>query len=103
MPSRTLAPRSALVTSTIAIGIILTALAISVWPETVTGLFGGPYMPHGYCFMWNTQLISLHVISDSLIWLSYCTIALVLMRIAQQNKREIPFGWMFFSDRKSVV
>jgi hypothetical protein len=25
------------------------------------------FMPHGYCYLWNTNLLWLHAISDSLI------------------------------------
>ncbi len=31
----------------------------------------GPFMPHGYCYMWVPGLVWLHVISDSLIALAY--------------------------------
>ena len=41
-------------------------------------LSSGPYMPHGYCFMWNSGLVGLHVISDSLIALAYLSIPFTL-------------------------
>ena len=35
-------------------------------------------MPHGYCLVWNSALLWLHVISDALIVLSYYAIPLIL-------------------------
>jgi len=56
----------------------------------------GPYMPHGYCFLWNPGLVSLHVISDSLIALPYLSIALALLYFVRK-RRDLPFHWMFLS------
>jgi PAS domain S-box-containing protein len=58
-------------------------------------IFGsGDYMPHGYCYLWNIRLVSLHVISDSLIALSYFAIPAVLLWITRK-RRDLPFSWMF--------
>jgi PAS domain S-box-containing protein len=58
-------------------------------------LFGsGDFMPHGYCYLWNPGLVWLHVVSDSLIALSYFTIPVVLLRFARK-RRDVPFSWMF--------
>ena len=54
----------------------------------------GPYMPHGYCFLWNPGLVSLHVISDSLIALSYLSIPFTLAYFVRK-RRDLPFHWMF--------
>ena len=37
------------------------------------------YMPHGMCFLWQPQLIALHVVSDSLIALAYYSIPVALI------------------------
>jgi PAS domain S-box-containing protein len=37
------------------------------------------YMPHGMCFLWQPQLIALHVASDSLIALAYYSIPVALI------------------------
>ena len=53
-----------------------------------------PYMPHGYCYLWNPGLVSLHVISDSLI-------ACLIFRYPSRSvyfvrkRRDLPFHWMF--------
>jgi PAS domain S-box-containing protein len=58
-------------------------------------LFGaGEFMPHGYCYMWNPGLVWLHVISDSLIALSYFTIPITLLWFVRK-RRDLPFSWMF--------
>lgn len=58
-------------------------------------LFGsGPYMPHGFCYLWNSKLVWLHVISDSLIALSYFAIPAVLLWFVKK-RRDLPFNWMF--------
>src|ERR1700677_4027382 len=53
-----------------------------------------PYMPHGYCFLWNPGLVRLHVISDSLIALSYLSIPFTLGYFVRK-RRDLPFHWMF--------
>jgi PAS domain S-box-containing protein len=57
-------------------------------------LADSPYMPHGYCFLWDTRLLSLHVISDSLIALSYFSIPFTLAYFVRK-RRDLPFHWMF--------
>src|SRR5258708_10530361 len=37
------------------------------------------YMPHGMCFLWQPELIALHVASDSLIALAYNSIPVALI------------------------
>src|ERR1700716_4746046 len=37
------------------------------------------YMPHGMCFLWQPELIALHVASDSLIALAYYSIPVALI------------------------
>jgi len=51
-------------------------------------------MPHGFCYFWNPGLVWLHVISDSLIALSYYTIPVVLFWFVRK-RRDVPFGWIF--------
>lgn len=63
--------------------------------EILRKLFGsGDFMPHGMCYLWNARLIYLHVISDSLIALSYFAIPLILFWFVRK-RRDVPFSWMF--------
>ena len=57
-------------------------------------IFPGGFMPHGYCYLWTPGLIGLHVVSDSLIALSYLSIPITLVHFARR-RRDIPFSWMF--------
>jgi hypothetical protein len=55
----------------------------------------GDFLPHGYCLLWNWPLILLHVVSDSLITLSYMSIPVTLIYIARKRK-DLPFNWIFW-------
>jgi PAS domain S-box-containing protein len=54
----------------------------------------GDYMPHGYCYLWNSRLMWLHIIADSLIVLAYFAIPLALVQFVRK-RRDLPFHWMF--------
>ncbi len=54
----------------------------------------GPFMPHGSCYMWNPGLVWLHVVSDSLIALSYLSIPFTLLYFVGK-RRDLPFHGMF--------
>ena len=54
----------------------------------------GPFMPHGYCYMWVPGLVWLHVISDSLITLAYLSIPFTLAYFVRR-RTDLPFNWMF--------
>lgn len=41
------------------------------------------FMPHGMCFLWQPQLMALHVISDALIALAYFTIPFAILRFVR--------------------
>lgn len=57
-------------------------------------VFRGGFMPHGNCYLWTPSLIGLHVVSDSLIALSYLSIPITLLHFTRK-RRDIPFSWMF--------
>jgi len=58
-------------------------------------LFGSNgFMPHGYCYLWNIRLVSLHVVSDALIALSYFAIPVTLLWFVRK-RRDLPFNWIF--------
>jgi PAS domain S-box-containing protein len=54
----------------------------------------GDFRPHGYCYLWNSGLVWLHLISDSLIALAYFTIPVTLLWFVRK-RRDLPFSWMF--------
>ena len=55
------------------------------------------FHPHGYCYLWQSDLVASHVISDALIALSYLTISVTLVYLVRRARREIPFRWMFLA------
>jgi PAS domain S-box-containing protein len=57
-------------------------------------IFPGGFMPHGNCYLWTPSLIGLHVVSDSLIALSYLSIPITLVHFTRK-RQDIPFSWMF--------
>lgn len=52
------------------------------------------YMPHGQCYLWQTPLIGLHVVSDALIAIAYFSIPTMLIYFIQKRK-DIPFSNVF--------
>lgn len=50
-------------------------------------------LPHGYCFLWQSNLLWLHVVSDSIIALAYFTIPIALNYLVKKRE-DLSFGWM---------
>src|SRR6266487_225164 len=74
-------------------GLLLILLFWTTWSQNIFGTYG--LTPHGYCFLWNTRLVALHVISDSLIGLSYVSISVTLTYFVIKMYRDLPFRWIF--------
>jgi signal transduction histidine kinase len=55
------------------------------------------FLPHTYCYLGNSSLITLHVASDILIWLAYVVIAFTLGYLVRRGRHTIPFHWMFLA------
>ncbi|MBD2353962.1 response regulator [Tolypothrix sp. FACHB-123] len=54
----------------------------------------GPFIPHGHCYLWKTDLVWLHIISDAIIAIAYYSIPSTLFYFV--NKRQdLPFHWVF--------
>lgn len=51
-------------------------------------------MPHGHCFFWRPEIVSLHVVSDALTALAYFTIPFTLIHLVRR-RRDLEFQWMF--------
>lgn len=54
----------------------------------------GPFIPHGHCYLWNPELVGLHVISDLLITLTYYSIPFALLYCVNK-RRDLPYPWLF--------
>ena len=60
--------------------------------QALTNLFDlTKLMPHGYCLVWNSALLWLHVLSDVLIALSYYSIPLIPLYYIRKHK-DFPFN-----------
>ncbi len=64
--------------------------------ESLRQLFASEgYMPHGHCYLWNPQLVTLHVASDALIGTAYVVISLTLWQLVRRIK--LPFTPMILA------
>jgi len=55
---------------------------------------GGPFIPHGHCYLWLPALVWLHVGTDSLIALAYYVMPIILISFVRKRP-DLPFNWMF--------
>ncbi|AFZ27020.1 PAS domain S-box [Cylindrospermum stagnale PCC 7417] len=53
-----------------------------------------PFIPHGHCYLWKTDLVWLHLISDSVIALAYYSIPATLFYFVRK-RQDLPFNWIF--------
>ena len=49
-------------------------------------LLSTDFMPHGFCYQWNPQMVWLHVLSDALIALSYYCIPVILVYFVLKHR-----------------
>jgi PAS domain S-box-containing protein len=82
-----------------AVGGLLTITigAFIIWPGLAGRLFASNFLPHLYCYLGKPRLVWTHVVSDSLIALSYLTISVTLGFMVYKGRRDIPFRWMFLA------
>jgi len=57
-------------------------------------LCSSTFMPHGQCYLWDTNLLRLHGISDTLIALAYFSIPLTLLYFVRK-RRDLPYPALF--------
>ena len=60
-------------------------------------LFPARFVPHGHCYLWQTDLVRLHLVSDGLIAIAYYSIPLMLIYFVRQ-RTDVPFRnifWLF--------
>jgi hypothetical protein len=53
------------------------------------------FMPHGHCLLWDSDVVLLHVVSDSLITLAYYSIPLTLLHFTRR-RQDLPYPWVFY-------
>lgn len=52
------------------------------------------YIPHGHCYLWQPELLWLHILADALIALSYFSIPLTLIFFIR-GREDVPFKGIF--------
>ncbi|MGC2720122.1 MAG: sensor histidine kinase [Candidatus Acidiferrales bacterium] len=90
-------PTRRLVLGFSAAAVAMAAATLIAIPASVKGIFSTNFLPHKYCYLYDKQLIALHVGTDTVIWLSYVAISLTLVYLVRRTRREIPFSWMFLA------
>ncbi len=53
------------------------------------------YIPHGHCYFWPADLVTLHVISDSLTALAYYSIPIILITFVRKGYDLPSLSWIF--------
>jgi PAS domain S-box-containing protein len=62
----------------------------------ITQIFeSGGFIPHCHCYLWQTNLVGLHILSDGLIALAYYSIPIILIYFVRQ-RQDSPFQKVFF-------
>ncbi|MEJ6484914.1 ATP-binding protein [Nostoc punctiforme UO1] len=54
----------------------------------------GSFIPHGHCYLWQTNLVWLHILSDTFIALAYYSIPATLFYFVRK-RQDLPFDWIF--------
>lgn len=62
----------------------------------------GQFIPHGHCYLWKPGLVRLHVVSDTIIALSYYSIPLTLVYLVRK-RGDLPFNWVFLSFGSFII
>ncbi len=57
-------------------------------------LMSNSFIPHGHCYLWQRELVGLHLVSDLTIAIAYFSIPLTLFYFVQQRE-DLPFNWIF--------
>ncbi len=65
-----------------------------MWNVIAQLLSSNTYMPHGHCYLWQSPLVLLHLLSDGGIALAYFSIPFTLIYFVNQRK-DVPFRVIF--------
>ncbi|MCU0516801.1 MAG: PAS domain S-box protein [Oscillatoria sp. Prado101] len=71
--------------------------------EFLQHFFGSlPFIQHGHCYLWEADLVPLHIASDSLIALAYYSIPIALIYFVHK-RRDLPYRWIFLLFGVSLI
>ena len=51
------------------------------------------FMPHGHCYLWQPEILWLHVVSDSIIFLAYMMIPITIVMLLRKRP-SLPYKWI---------
>ena len=78
-------------------GVLLLVATAAAWPALGRNITPLPFMPHVTCYLGNSTVIAVNLVSDLLIGVSYVVISLTLVYLVRASKGGIPFHWMFLA------
>lgn len=61
------------------------------------------FHPHGYCYLWEPDLVWTHVVADMLIGVSYMAIPITLLTIVRRTQGSVPFSGMLVAFGTFIV
>ncbi len=67
-----------------------------MWERLKTFFDTTMFAPHGLCLQWDPELLVVHIISDTVIALSYFSIPFALAYFVWK-RRDVEFGWVFWA------
>jgi PAS domain S-box-containing protein len=63
--------------------------------DAIQALFTtGSFIPHGHCYLWQPELVALHILSDAVIAIAYYSIPIALLYFVRK-RQDLPFSWIF--------
>src|SRR5690348_6173284 len=96
LPHASWARRKVAERMTRAFSLVLTSsVLLSGTPKVFAASLSNDYLPHGYCYLWDWKLLSVHLVSDLLIGLSYLSISLSVWYFLRKFRRHLPFHWVY--------
>src|SRR3954470_7448302 len=79
------------------IAVSAVAAALLAAPLFLRTTYSSRFLPHAFCYLWDPRLLTLHLVSDALIFFSYVAIAITLWYLLYRARKEIPFHWTFIN------
>jgi PAS domain S-box-containing protein len=67
---------------------------LEMWNFANSIFSSSQYVPHGHCYLWQTPLVALHVVSNALIAIAYFSIPTLLIYFVKK-RRDVPFSNIF--------
>src|SRR6266404_6571267 len=80
-----------------AVGTIGAGLLLLRTPAMISDATAAFGWAHAHSYLNNSKLIWLHALADSVIFVSYVAIAIVLAYLVYLTRRGMPFSWMFLA------